>query len=205
MSTCSSPPATATSSRIGAEHIGPAAKRNMDVTCVVMDNGIYGLTKGQASPTSALEVVTPTTPLGKLDDAMNPLELFLAIGVNFVASMLSTRPRISPRRSARRWSTPASHRARAVPLHYLTTTPMRRSKGNPKKGIEPGAYPLPEEHDPTNKQQAMAHATSGRIPVGLLYRAPESRPMHQRLTEARERAGQTAPPDVDALLSSLEI
>ena len=37
---------------IGAEHIGPQARRNLDITVVVMDNGIYGLTKGQASPTT---------------------------------------------------------------------------------------------------------------------------------------------------------
>ncbi|MFB3098300.1 MAG: thiamine pyrophosphate-dependent enzyme, partial [Dehalococcoidia bacterium] len=58
---------------IGAEHIGPQAKRNLDVTAIIMDNGVYGLTKGQASPTTVLGEVTSTTPYGKLDDPMNPL------------------------------------------------------------------------------------------------------------------------------------
>ena len=69
---------------IGAEHIGPQAKRNLDITAVVMDNGVYGLTKGQASPTTQFEVITPTTPYGKLDDQTDPLEMYLAMGVQLV-------------------------------------------------------------------------------------------------------------------------
>ena len=76
---------------IGAEHIGPQAKRNLDVTVVIMDNGVYGLTKGQASPTTELETVTTTTPYGKLDDPMSPLETYLAAGVGLLASSMSTQ------------------------------------------------------------------------------------------------------------------
>ena len=46
---------------IGGEHIAPQARRNLDITVVVMDNGIYGLTKGQASPTTDLDEVTPVS------------------------------------------------------------------------------------------------------------------------------------------------
>ena len=177
----------------------------MDVTCVVMDNGIYGLTKGQASPTSAFEAVTPTTPLGKLDDAMNPLELFLALGVNYIASMLSTRPRDLAATIGEAMEYPGFAIVHVQSPCTTYNDTYAALKGNPKQGIEPAAYPLPEDHDPTNREQAMAHATSGRIPVGLLFRAPESIPMYQRLTGARERAGQREAPDVEALLSTLEI
>ena len=78
---------------IGGEHIGPQAARNLDVTAVIMDNGVYGLTKGQASPTTLLGEVTPTTPYGKLDDPLNPLATYLGLAA-------VTLRRRSPRASA---------------------------------------------------------------------------------------------------------
>ncbi len=190
---------------IGAEHIGHAAKRNMDVTCVVMDNGIYGLTKGQASPTSAIEAVTPTTPMGKLDDALNPLELFLVLGIGFVGSMISTRPKDLAAMISEAMEYPGFAVVHVQSPCTTYNDTYAALKGNAKEGIEPAAYPLPEDHDPTSKAQAMTHAVNGRIPVGLLYRRPETTPMHGRLAEAKERSGKTAPTDVEALLSSLEI
>ena len=51
---------------------------------------MYGLTKGQSSPTTELGVITPTTPYGKLENALNPLELYLTLGVSFIASGFSS-------------------------------------------------------------------------------------------------------------------
>ena len=56
-----------------------------------MDNGIYGLTKGQASPTTELNVVTSTTRWGKLDEKMNPFLFYLGAGVPYLTSQLSSR------------------------------------------------------------------------------------------------------------------
>jgi len=52
---------------IGGEHIGPQAARNLNICAVIMDNGVYGLTKGQSSPTTKLGVVTSSTPFGKME------------------------------------------------------------------------------------------------------------------------------------------
>ena len=78
---------------IGGEHIGPQASRNLNITAVVMDNGVYGLTKGQSSPTTKLGVITSSTPYGKIENQINPLELYLTLGVSFVASGFSGQPR----------------------------------------------------------------------------------------------------------------
>ena len=78
---------------IGGEHIGPAAARNVDVTCVVMDNGVYGLTKGQSSPTTEMGVTTSSTPYGKIESQMMPLKYYMAIGVSYIASHYSSKPR----------------------------------------------------------------------------------------------------------------
>ncbi|MCX8214447.1 MAG: thiamine pyrophosphate-dependent enzyme, partial [SAR202 cluster bacterium] len=76
---------------IGMEHIGPQAQRNLNVCVVVMDNAVYGLTKGQSSPTSELGMVTSSTPYGKTEDGLNALRLYLTLGVSVVASAMSCK------------------------------------------------------------------------------------------------------------------
>lgn len=70
---------------IGGGHLPHAIRRNLDLTYVVMDNQIYGLTKGQLSPTSRRELATVTSPLGSMEDPVNPLLYVLAYGAPFVA------------------------------------------------------------------------------------------------------------------------
>ena len=70
---------------IGAGHFPHAARRNVDITYLVMDNEIYGLTKGQASPTSLYEQKAPSTPFGNPEDPLNPLALAISAGASFVA------------------------------------------------------------------------------------------------------------------------
>ena len=174
---------------IGAEHIGPQAKRNLDVTAIIMDNGVYGLTKGQASPTTVLGEVTSTTPYGKLDDPMNPLELYLAAGVSYLVSALSTQVKAVTEYINEAMEFPGFS---VVHIQSPCTTyndNYAQLKGDPKQNVEPLAYPLPEHYDPEDFGVALEHARSGRIPVGLLYRRPDSVPMQQRLDEARQRVG----------------
>jgi 2-oxoglutarate ferredoxin oxidoreductase subunit beta len=75
---------------IGAGHFIHAVRRNVDMTYVVMDNRIYGLTKGQASPTSREDFETATTPEGPQQPPVNPLALALAAGGTFIAQSFST-------------------------------------------------------------------------------------------------------------------
>lgn len=69
----------------GLEHLLFAAKRNVDITAVVHNNGVYALTTGQTSPTSRLGFPGRSTPGGNAERPMNPLELALAAGATFVA------------------------------------------------------------------------------------------------------------------------
>jgi len=70
---------------IGAGHFVGAGRRNLDITYVIFDNGVYGLTKGQASPTLKLGMKPKSLPAPNLHEAINPLWLALASGVTFVA------------------------------------------------------------------------------------------------------------------------
>ncbi|MER3403935.1 MAG: 2-oxoacid ferredoxin oxidoreductase, partial [Chloroflexota bacterium] len=78
---------------IGAGHFVHAARRNLDITYVIMDNATYGLTKGQASPTSAVGYVSKSTPQGTPDRPINPIMLALACGATFVARAFSGKPK----------------------------------------------------------------------------------------------------------------
>lgn len=75
---------------IGMGHTIHALRRNMDMTYIIMDNQIYGLTKGQTSPSSAKGFVTKTTPKGNIEQNVAPLELALSSGATFVAQSFSS-------------------------------------------------------------------------------------------------------------------
>ncbi|HSL24595.1 MAG TPA: 2-oxoacid:ferredoxin oxidoreductase subunit beta [Vicinamibacterales bacterium] len=70
---------------IGGGHVAHVARRNIDLTYIVMDNQIYGLTKGQLSPTSPRGLQSVTSPYGSLEAPINPLLSVLAYGAGFVA------------------------------------------------------------------------------------------------------------------------
>jgi 2-oxoglutarate ferredoxin oxidoreductase subunit beta len=70
---------------IGAGHFPHAARRNVDILYLVMDNETYGLTKGQVSPTSLFEQKAPSTPYGNLEQPLNTLGFAVASGASFVA------------------------------------------------------------------------------------------------------------------------
>ena len=69
----------------GVAHLLFAAKRNADITVIVHNNGTYGLTTGQATPTSVKGFRGPSTPKGSVEDPLNPLALMLTAGATFVA------------------------------------------------------------------------------------------------------------------------
>tara|TARA_B100000029_G_scaffold516824_2_gene635412 strand:+ start:19155 stop:20075 length:921 start_codon:yes stop_codon:yes gene_type:complete len=70
---------------IGGNHFTHTARRNVDLTYIVMDNQIYGLTTGQVSPTSRLDMQTKSTPFGSIERPINPLTAAIMNGATFVA------------------------------------------------------------------------------------------------------------------------
>lgn len=75
---------------IGMAHTVHAIRRNLNITYIVMDNQIYGLTKGQTSPRSAEGFKTKSTPQGSVETALSPLEIALASGATFIAQSFSS-------------------------------------------------------------------------------------------------------------------
>ena len=154
---------------IGAEHIGPQATRNLNVCAVIMDNGVYGLTKGQSSPTTKEGTVTSSTPFGKMEIEADPLELYLTMGVSFIASGFSG----NPRQLAQLINQGMNHKGFSM-VHVQSpcvtyNDTFQLLKGNAKEGIEPLVWNIPEEHDSSDKAAAHTLIQKRGLPVGVIY------------------------------------
>jgi len=79
---------------IGGNHFIHAIRRNVDINILLFNNEIYGLTKGQSSPTSKLGLVTKSTPMGGIDNPFNAGEVALGAGASFFARTIDTNPKL---------------------------------------------------------------------------------------------------------------
>ena len=75
---------------IGGNHLMHCIRRNLDINIVLFNNRIYGLTKGQYSPTSPLGKVTKSTPMGSIDNPLHPLSIAIGCEATFVARSIDT-------------------------------------------------------------------------------------------------------------------
>ncbi len=78
---------------IGGNHFIHLCRRNIDITVVLFNNRIYGLTKGQYSPTSLKGQITKSSPYGTIENAFNPVQMALASGASFVARSIDRNPK----------------------------------------------------------------------------------------------------------------
>ena len=76
---------------IGGNHLIHCIRRNLDINIVLFNNRIYGLTKGQYSPTSPLGMVTKSTPAGSIDNPLHPLSIAIGCEATFVARSIDVR------------------------------------------------------------------------------------------------------------------
>jgi 2-oxoglutarate ferredoxin oxidoreductase subunit beta len=78
---------------IGGNHLIQNARRNIEMTVICLNNGIYGMTGGQAAPTTPMGVKTTTTPYGTFENTFNISRLVMAAGASFVACWTTAHPR----------------------------------------------------------------------------------------------------------------
>jgi 2-oxoglutarate/2-oxoacid ferredoxin oxidoreductase subunit beta len=180
---------------IGGGHLAHAVRRNPDITYVVMDNEVYGLTKGQTSPTSPLGFKTKTTPFGSSDAPINPMAWVLASGVSFAARGFSG----NPKHLAGLIVDAIQHPGFAF-VQTMSPCPTFYNTFDLWRGrIED----LPDDHDPRDRMQALAQAfRDDAIPLGLFYK--ELRPTLDRHTRVAHHPlkGSALEFDVEALLES---
>ncbi len=173
---------------IGMEHIAPQAQRNLDVCAVIMDNAVYGLTKGQGSPTAELGMVTSSTPYGKPEDALNALRLYLTVGASFVASAMSSKIKDLSALISMGMDYPGFAVIHVQSPCTVYNNTYELLKGNAREGIEPLAWDIPEDHDIHDVKAAHDIVNEGGVPVGVLYQAEDPVPFNDRVTKMSEKA-----------------
>jgi 2-oxoglutarate ferredoxin oxidoreductase subunit beta len=148
---------------IGGGHLTHAVRRNPDITYVVMDNQIYGLTKGQTSPTSPVGFKTKSTPFGSSDAPINPMAWVLASGVSFAARGFSGNPKHLTDLIVEGIQHPG--------FAFIQTMSPCPTFYNTFDLLRPRIEDLPQDYDPGDRIQALAQALrDDAIPVGVLYR-----------------------------------
>jgi 2-oxoglutarate/2-oxoacid ferredoxin oxidoreductase subunit beta len=163
---------------IGLNHFIQAMRRNINVTYVVMNNEIYGLTTGQVSPTSEPGMKTKSTPLGNLEGMLNPLLLALASGCGYVARGFSGQVRqlVQLYKDGIQYPGFALIDVFSPCVTYNKQNTYDWFRGPKDK---PRVYKLEEKgHDPTDFHAASERAREwgDKIPIGLFYRNPNPRP-----------------------------
>ena len=173
---------------IGMEHIAPQAQRNLNVCAVIMDNAVYGLTKGQSSPTAQVGMVTSSTPYGKPEDSLNALRFYLSVGASFVASAMSSKIKDLAKLIYDGMNYPGFAIVHVQSPCTVYNDTYEVLKGNAKKGIEPLAWSIDEEHDSSDIAAAHDVVNQGGVPLGVIYRAEGREPFEARMETIEEKA-----------------
>lgn len=159
----------------GGNHFIHNIRRNVDITHFVHDNQIYGLTKGQASPTSMEGLVTDVQTGGNVNEPLNPMLLAIAAGAGFVARAFTGHKAqlIEIMKEAIEY--------KGYALVDILQPCVSFNKLNTFAWYQKRVYELDDTYDFTNKVAAMQKAMEfgDRIPVGILYQE-EKRTFHQK-------------------------
>ena len=153
---------------IGMCHFMHALRRNIDMTYIVHDNQIYGLTKGQYSPTSDKGFSTKSAPEGAIEEPVNPMELAIAGGATFVS-----RGFVGELDHLKKLIVQAI-RHRGFALVDILQPCVSFNYKNTYKWYKERVYKLEDlkDYNPENKIQALEKAFEwgDKIPIGVLYK-----------------------------------
>ncbi len=149
---------------IGGNHFVHTMRKNIDLLYIVMDNQIYGLTIGQASPTSLMDMKTKSTPFGNIEAPLNPIAMAIVTGATYVARGFSG----NPRQLTELIYNGMQHKGFA--LIDVFSPCITFNKDNTSDFFKQRVNEL-ENHDPSDKAAALEEAVKWgeEIPIGLFY------------------------------------
>ncbi|EGK13706.1 2-oxoacid:ferredoxin oxidoreductase subunit beta [Kroppenstedtia eburnea] len=170
---------------IGMNHTIHAIRRNVDITYIVMDNQVYGLTKGQTSPRSEMGFKTNSTPKGSIESALAPLEMAISAGAGFVAQGFSS----DLKQLTRLIEEGLKHKGFSLINVYSPC--VTYNKINTYDWFKEHLVNLDQEesYDPSNRMMAMQKLmeTEGLV-TGLIYQNKE-RPSYEELIPGFRESG----------------
>ena len=175
---------------IGGNHFVHTMRRNVDLTYIVMDNQIYGLTTGQISPTSAKGMKTKSTPFGSVENPINPIPLAIAAGATYVARGYTGQVR----HLVELIKGGIQHRGFALIDAFSPCVTFNRE--NTHEFFKQRTCKLEDQgHDPTDFAAAMKHGYEwgDEIPIGLFWKRDDL-PALDQLEPVLDEGGPLARP-----------
>jgi len=178
---------------IGGGHLPHAARRNPDLTYMILDNAVYGLTKGQGSPTSPMGMVTATTPFGMQDPPLDPILMFLSYGFTFVARAFSS----NVKELAVLLQEATKHKGFSI-IQLISPCPTFNQIVT-FDWMKERVSPIPEGHDPTDKDSAFQLALAKDVVhTGIFYRT-EQPTMDEKWAHQAEESRKKEPNTLEEL------
>ena len=179
---------------IGGGHFPHAARRNVDITYLMLDNSTYGLTKGQASPTTGPESSSKSFMYGTTEDNLNPIGLALAYNASFVARAFSGNMNMMIDLIVRA----IQHKGFSF-VHIISpcvvfnnTYPYYTSR----------VVPIPADHDVENKTKAIdLWQEPGKMYIGVFHEREVKQSYAQRWETIKAKAQASGPGSMDAIFA----
>ncbi len=180
----------------GGNHFIHTIRRNVDITNIVHDNMVYGLTKGQASPTSMMGFRTPVQVDGAILEPFNPLAVAISLDASFVARVYA----MDIDRTVEVLKQAIMHHGYALVDVLQPCVTFNRI--NTHRWFRDNSYYLEASHDPSDRVEAFRRATErDRLPMGVFYvnegkrtfgenlgvYATDDTPVHLRPLDRRQR------------------
>ncbi|MGB0872524.1 MAG: 2-oxoacid:ferredoxin oxidoreductase subunit beta [Solirubrobacterales bacterium] len=178
---------------IGGGHFPHAARRNIDITYVIMNNETYGLTKGQVSPTSRHDQKSPSSPFGNQEEPLNTMATAIAADASFVARGASFRAKELTELIIAGMTNPGFSFIDA----YSPCTAFNNNTQIWKNDV----VQLDENHDPTDRAAAFAQALDDPMSLGIFYKH-EKPTMVEQFQALKDAA---TPGTVDELIDSYSL
>lgn len=149
----------------GGNHFIHGIRRNADITNIVHNNMIYGLTKGQASPTTEEGMKTAIHIRGTFEDPFNPIAVAIAMDASFVA-----RANVGdPKQTKEIFKLAIGHKGYALVDVFQPCVVF--NKVNTYAWFKEHTYTLPDDYNPTDRQAAFAKACEEeKMPLGVIYK-----------------------------------
>ena len=149
---------------IGGGHLPHASRKDININYVMFDNSIYGLTKGQPSPSSPTGFKTKVSPSGSTDRPLNATLMALSYGASFVARLFAGEPRLIGEILAQGIRHPGFSF-----LHVYSSCVTFDKEFKTWDHLKEWVHPIPKGHDPSEFRAAMDLVLDDDFATGLIY------------------------------------
>lgn len=162
----------------GGNHVLHLCRGNHDLTLIIHDNGVYGLTTGQVAPTALHGMKAKSTPTGMIERSISPLALLISQGATFVAqSFAGDIPHTQK-------MVEEALRHKGLSVINVLQPCVTFNKVNTYQYYIEKSYKLEDSYDPTNKPAALARSIEmdkEKFPLGIVYREEGLQPYHEQV------------------------